>query len=43
MFGQAARPPGTDLGLQPVHEIHNIEEAAPGAVADDRDCRSGSA
>lgn len=35
MFGQAARPPCTALGLEPVHEIHNIEEAAASAVADE--------
>ncbi len=34
MLGQAARPPCTGLGLEPVHEVHNIEEAAASAVAD---------
>jgi len=35
MLGQAARPPCTDLGLKPVHEVHDIEESAASAVADD--------
>lgn len=36
MFGQAARSARTGLGLKPVHQIHDIEEPAPGTVADDR-------
>jgi len=28
-------PPCTGLGLEPVHEVYNVEEAAVSAVADD--------
>ena len=36
MFCKPARPSSTGLGLQPVHQIDDIEEPAPGTIADDR-------
>jgi hypothetical protein len=36
VVGDAALPAGAGLGLEPVDQIDNIEEAAPRAVADQR-------
>ena len=36
MFRKSARPSSTGLGLQPVHQVDDIEEPAPGTIADDR-------
>ncbi|CAM3934762.1 hypothetical protein PAYE108092_14315 [Paracoccus yeei] len=35
MFRKPARPSCTGFGLQPVHQIDDIEEPAPGTIADE--------
>ena len=38
VFGQPPGAPGAGLGFQLVDQIHDVEEAAPGPIADDGPC-----